>query len=144
MNQVYIHILAPVVAALLMNGIIFSQKWNISKGLPRNPYIPPGGIVGAIWMILFALLGYVHYKLYSENGNRFSNACIILILFFLYSLAYPILTSFSSNTNVFTILNIGALLFAAIATAHVWQEDSTLLPYMVPLMLWTGYVNIVT
>jgi len=62
MSQVYIHILTPVVAALLMNGIIFSQKWNISKGLPKNPYIPGGGIVGAIWMIIFALLGYVHYK----------------------------------------------------------------------------------
>lgn len=144
MNQVYIHILAPVVAALLMNGFIFSQRWKISKGLPKNPYIPPGGIVGAIWMILFALLGYVHFQLYSQNGNQFSSACIVLILFFLYSLAYPILTSLSSDTSVFSTLNIGALLLAAIATAFVWQEDSALLPYMVPLMLWTGYVNIVT
>ena len=144
MSQVYIHILTPVVLALLMNGLIFSQKWKISKGLPRNPYIPPGGIVGAIWMILFALLGYVHFQLYSQNGNRLSSACIVLIIFFLYSLAYPILTSFSSDTSVFSTLNMGALLLAGIATVYVWQEDSTLLPYMVPLMLWTSYVNIVT
>lgn len=144
MSQVYIHILAPVVLALLMNGLIFSQKWNISKGQPRNPYIPPGGIVGAIWMILFALLGYVHFQLYSQNGNRFSNACIVLIIFFLYSLAYPILTSFSSIPDTFSTLNMGALLLAGIATVYVWQEDSALLPYMIPLILWTSYVNIVT
>jgi tryptophan-rich sensory protein len=145
MNQIYIHILAPVVAALLMNGLIFSQGWKIAKSKNPNPYIPPGGIVGLVWMILFGLLGYVHYRLYSENKNRSTTASIAIILFILYSLAYyPILVVFGSNPNAFSILNLGALLFAAVITALVYQENVALLPYMAPLMAWTGYVNLVT
>ena len=142
--QIYIHILTPVIAALLMNGLIFSQGLKINKNQNPNPYIPPGIFVGLIWLILFALLGYVHYCLYSGNRNRFTAASIIIILFILYSLAYPIITAFSSNPNTFSLLNQGALLFAAITTAAVYQEDASLLPYMIPLLAWTTYVNLVT
>jgi len=144
MSSVYIHILTPIVAALLMNGIIFSQKWNIAKYKNSNPWIPPGGIVGLVWIVIFALLGYVHYRLYSGNRNASTIASITIVLFILYSLAYPILTSFSSDKNTFFILNVGALLFAAVTTAQVYQENASLLPYMLPLMAWTTYVNIVT
>ena len=144
MNQIYIHILAPVIAALLMNGLIFSQGLKINKKQNPNPYIPNGGIVGLIWLILFGLLGYVHYRLYSENKNAFTIASISIILFILYSLAYPIITTFSSNPNTFSLLNQGALLFAVVTTALVYQENTSLLPYMAPLIAWTGYVNLVT
>ena len=145
MTQIYIHILAPVVAALLMNGLIFSQGWKIAKYRNPNPYIPPGGIVGLVWIVLLGLLGYVHYCLYSGNKNRSTVASIAIILFILYSLAYyPILVIFSSDPNPFFLLNLGALLFAAATTVLVYQENTSLLPYMIPLMLWTTYVNVVT
>ena len=144
MNSVYTHMFVPVAAAVLMNGLIFSQKWKIAKYENPNPYIPPGGIVGAIWLILFAILGYVHYKLYMLNHKKLSVACITLILFFLYSLAYPLITSFSTNPNAFFLLNLGALLFAITVAAQVYKEDSKLFPYTIPLLAWTTYVNIVT
>jgi tryptophan-rich sensory protein len=145
MDSVYTHMLVPVTAAVLMNGLIFSQKWKIAKYEKKsNPYIPPGGIVGAIWLILFAILGFVHYKLYMLNHKKVSIACITIILFFLYSLAYPLITSFSTNPNAFFLLNLGALLFALVVAAQVYREDSSLLPYTVPLLAWTTYVNIVT
>jgi tryptophan-rich sensory protein len=144
MNQIYIHILAPVVAALLMNGLIFSLGWKIAKYQNPNPYIPPGGIVGLVWLVIFALLGYVHYCLYSGNRNRPTAASIAIVLFILYSLAYPILTTFSSNKNAFSLLNQGALLLATATTVLVYQENVALIPYMIPLMAWTGYVNVVT
>jgi len=143
-QQIYIHILTPILAALVMNGIIFSQGWKIAKYKNPNPYIPPGGIVGLIWITLFGLLGYVHYRLYSENKNRSTAASIAIVLFILYSLAYPIITTFSSNPNAFSVLNLGALLFAAATTGLVYQENVALVPYMAPLMVWTSYVNLVT
>jgi len=142
MNSVYMHILTPVLAASLMNGLIFSQKWNITTY--RNPYIPGGGIVGIVWLVLFALLGYVHFKLYMQNNKKFSNACITLILFFLYSLAYPVLTAFSGNPLVFTALNLGAFFFALVIAAQVFDENSDLIPFVIPLIAWTSYVNVVT
>ena len=141
MNSVYTHIAVPVLGAVAMNASIFSQKLRISK--TRNPYIPPGGIVGLIWMILFALLGYVHYRLYMQNGQKLSTGCIILIVFWLYSLAYPILTSFSGNPSVYFALNLGAFFFALAILMQVQQENSDLVPWTFPLLLWTGYVNLI-
>ena len=142
MNSVYTHIAAPILAAVVTNGIVYSQKLPITR--TKNPNIPPGGIVGLVWMVLFGILGYVHFKLYSRAGNKLSDGCIIILLFLLYSLAYPFLTSSSENPNVFFVLNLGALLFAAAITTKVYQEDSGLVPYLIPLLLWTGYVNLVT
>ena len=133
--------LVPVATASLMNGLIFSQKLRIATN--RNPYIPGGGIVGAIWLFLFALLGYVHFTLYTRN-NTFTPGCIILILFFLYSLAYPVLTSFSGDPKVFTGLNFGALLFALAIAFQVFNENPKVILYVVPLIAWTSYVNVVT
>jgi tryptophan-rich sensory protein len=144
MDSVYTHMLVPVGAALLMNGLIFSQKWKIAKYENPNPYIPPGGIVGFIWLVLFALLGFVHYKLYMLNHKKVSIACITIILFFLYSLAYPLITTFSNNPNAFFLLNLGALLFALVVAAQVYRESSSLSLYILPLLAWTTYVNIVT
>jgi tryptophan-rich sensory protein len=142
MNSVYTHVATPILAAVVTNGIVFSQKLPISK--TKNPNIPPGGVVGLVWMVLFGLLGYVHFKLYMKAGSTLSDGCIIILLFLLYSLAYPFLTSSSGNPNVFFVLNLGALLFAVAVTAKVYQEDPRLVPYLIPLLLWTGYVNLVT
>jgi len=142
MNSVYVHVLAPVLAAGLVNVLTFRRKLSITKY--RNPLIPPGPIVGLVWLVLLGLLGYVHYKLYKEANNQFSEACVTIIVFVLYCLAYPTLTSLSTNPNVMIFLNIVALGFALLVTVRVFAEDSALLPYMVPLLAWTSYVNIVT
>jgi len=142
MNSVYTHVATPILAAVVTNGIVYSQKLPITR--TKNPNIPPGGIVGLVWMVLFGILGYVHFKLYKRANNRLSDACITILLFLIYSLAYPFLTSSSGNPNVFFVLNVGALLFALVITAKVYQEDPSLVPYLIPLLLWTGYVNIVT
>jgi len=142
MNSVYVHILAPVVAAGLVNALTFSRKLSITKY--RNPLIPPGPIVGLVWLVLLGLLGYVHYKLYKKAGNEFSEACITIVVFILYCLAYPTLTSLSANPNVMIFLNVVALGFALLVTVRVFAEDSSLLPYLLPLLGWTSYVNIVT
>jgi tryptophan-rich sensory protein len=142
MNSVYVHVLTPVLAAGLVNALSFSRKLPITKY--KNPWIPPGPIVGLVWLVLLGLLGYVHFKLYKKAGNEFSEACLTIVVFVLYCLAYPLLTSLSPNPMVGVFLNIVALGFALFVTLRVFAEDSTLLPYMIPLLGWTSYVNIVT
>jgi tryptophan-rich sensory protein len=62
------HILIPVISAIIMNGIIYALHLNKINSKELNKlYIPPGYIIGIIWTILFALLGYVHYLLYKLN-----------------------------------------------------------------------------
>jgi tryptophan-rich sensory protein len=140
MNSVYVHVLAPVLAAGLVNALTFSRKLAITKY--RNPLIPPGPIVGLVWLILLGLLGYVHFKLYTQTGV--SEATVTIVFFILYCLAYPTLISLSTNPNVMIFLNVVALGFALLVTVRVFAEDSSLVPYLLPLLTWTSYVNIVT
>ena len=55
------HILVPVLAAIIMNGIIYTFGINkYSEKNKINPYIPPGYVIGTIWVIILGLLGYLH------------------------------------------------------------------------------------
>ena len=144
MNSVYLHVAAPVAAAALMNGFLFSQRLSIAKKANPNPYIPPGPIVGGIWFILLGILGYIHFCLYQKGGYKFTTGCITIICFVLYCLAYPVITSLSPNPNIFFILNLAALWFALITSLRIIEEDASLMIYTIPLLVWTSYVNIVT
>jgi tryptophan-rich sensory protein len=140
MNSVYVHVLAPVLAAGLVNALVFSRKLPITKY--KNPWIPPGPIVGLVWFVLLGLLGYVHFKLYKKTGV--SVATVTIVVFILYCLAYPTLTSLNPTQTAMTFLNIVALGSALLVTVRVFAQDSSLVPYLVPLLAWTTYVNIVT
>jgi len=140
MNSVYVHVLAPVLAAGLVNALSFSRKLPITKY--RNPWIPPGPIVGLVWLVLLGLLGYVHFKLYKKSGV--SVATVTIVVFILYCLAYPTLTSLNPTQTAMTFLNIVALGSALLVTVRVFAQDSSLVPYLAPLLAWTTYVNIVT
>jgi tryptophan-rich sensory protein len=142
MNSVYVHVLAPVIAAALLSSLIFRRNLTITQY--KNPWIPPGPFVGLVWLVLLGLLGYVHFKLYKKANNKFTTTCILIICYILYCLAYPTLTSLSSNPMLMTFLNQAALLVALLVTYRVFTDDSTLLLYMVPLLAWLTYVNIVT
>ena len=69
-DRPYIHILAPMIFAIITNGLVFSRRGKDFKETKIiYKYIPPGYIVGSVWIILFGFLGYAHYLLYKlDNG----------------------------------------------------------------------------
>ena len=64
MAHVLLHIAIPVVLALFMNGVIYGNRLNKQdNNQPRNPWLPPGYVIAMIWVVIFGILGYVHYCL---------------------------------------------------------------------------------
>ena len=80
-NILLYSILIPVITAIIMNGIIY--MFGINKQDNKsiiNPLLPPGYIIGSIWIIIFGLLGYVHYLLYKlKNGISFTSLFLIFV-----------------------------------------------------------------
>ena len=137
-----VHIAFPIICAIIMNVIIYSFKWNVrtSEGKINNPLIPPGYIVGSVWIIIFGLLGYVHYLLYKQN-NGVSFVSISVVCFFIFCLLYPVLTSGLSKQNA-NMLNLLTLILSfSLAIVLVKTLPSTF-KYIIPLLLWASYVNI--
>ena len=79
----YIHILVPIILAIVLNFYIYTQGWNNDN--EKNSKLPPGYIIGSIWIIILGLLGYIHFLLYPSLYSWF------IVLTILYCLSYPFL-----------------------------------------------------
>jgi tryptophan-rich sensory protein len=128
----YIHILVPIILAIVLNFYIYTQGWNNDN--EKNSKLPPGYIIGSIWIIILGLLGYIHFLLYPSVYSWF------IVLTILYCLSYPFLTSGLQDTDN-SIYNLIALLLAIIVTIIMYYKSNII--YSIPFLLWTFYVNIV-
>ena len=126
--DVVFHISVPIILALIINGIIYMNKWAISSN--ANPLIPPGWIVGVIWVILFALLGYAHYLTW------FSATSMMIVVVLLYSLSYPFITRLKQRL----IYDVIALILASILCIVGAYQYKNVVIYLVPLFIWASYV----
>jgi tryptophan-rich sensory protein len=137
------HILIPVLAAIIMNGIIYtfginkySEKTEKNK---INPYIPPGYIVGSIWVIILGLLGYLHYLIYKKyEAITFTSLLIIFVI--LFCISYPLITGLKVKTGL--LFNLITLILAFILALFVISESKIMFIYLIPLLVWASYVNI--
>lgn len=130
----YIHILVPIMLAIVLNFYIYTQGWNNDN--EKNSKLPPGYIIGSIWIIILGLLGYIHFLLYPSIQSW------IIVITILYCLAYPFLTSGLQNTNN-AIYNLISLFLAIIVFISVYYKNKKNIIYVIPFLLWTLYVNIV-
>lgn len=128
----YIHILVPIMLAIVLNFYIYTQGWNNDN--EKNSKLPPGYIIGSIWIIILGLLGYIHFLLYPSVYSWF------IVLTILYCLSYPFLTSGLQNTDN-NIYNVIALILAIIVTIIMYYKSNII--YAIPFLLWIFYVNIV-
>jgi tryptophan-rich sensory protein len=124
--------------AIAINTMIYRNNWLNTK-IQKSKYIPPGYIVGSIWVLLFGLLGYILYRLH----NYTSVASIAIYIFILFSVLYPFITKLSSG-SLSDICNKFALLLAYMVCYLVYSENPGLAIYLLPLFCWMTYVNIVT
>ena len=139
----YFHIIFPIALAIIMNIIIYYFGWN--KNYLKDDYkniklIPPGYIIGIIWILIFGFLGYAHYLLYIKKRN-FTFGMLLIELVILFCLAYPILTSGLKKINFALYLNYITLLLAFILGFIVFNESKIVLIYILPLILWSVYIN---
>jgi tryptophan-rich sensory protein len=144
-TNLYANVLVPVVAASLMNAVIFTKKWNNYRGKSikfYSPYLPSGSVIAVIWTILFALVGYMHYLLMKQHDGRPSVASIAIVLLILFCIMYPILTNGLRQRWV-GLLNLLTLIFSGIVGFLVYRENPCASVYTLPLLAWATYVNLV-
>lgn len=132
-----LYVLTPIIAAVVMNAIIYAKKWNGTT--ERSPLLPPGWVIGLIWMILFGTLGYVAY-IHRTNAV----ASIAIATLFVYCLLYPVYTNKFKDPYSSKLANLLTLILAFVTTLIIalFGERHTV-GYILPLITWASYVNII-
>ena len=129
------HVLLPVVCAVAMNAFIYKYKHASA-----SKYLPPGYIIGLVWTIIFASLGYVHYKLYKLN-NRINFGSMSIVFFICFSLTYPVVNAINEKHGYF--MNLVSLILSFIVGFIVLKYSYHLFLYLIPLLAWVSYVNLI-
>jgi tryptophan-rich sensory protein len=137
------HILVPVLAAIIMNGVIYTFGMNKysdeTEKSKINPYIPPGYVIGTIWVIILGLLGYLHYLIYKKYESiTFTSLLIVFVI--LFCISYPLITGLRVKSGL--LLNLITLILAFILALFVITESKYMFIYLIPLLVWASYVNI--
>ena len=138
MDNIFLYsLLIPIIAAIFMNGIIYT--FGINKQLiKKNPLIPKGYIIGSIWIIILGLLGYVHYLLYKIK-NKITFTSLFTIFVILFCILYPLITGLKEKSGL--LLNLITLILAFILGILVIIESKYIFIFILPLIIWTSYVN---
>jgi tryptophan-rich sensory protein len=123
-----------------MNGIIYTFGINkYSEKNKINPYIPPGYVIGTIWVIILGLLGYLHYLIYKKyEAITFTSLLILFVI--LFCISYPLITGLKVKSGL--LLNLITLILAFILALFVITESKYMFIYLIPLLVWASYVNI--
>jgi tryptophan-rich sensory protein len=113
-----------------------------------NKWLPPGFLIGIVWIAIFGALGYSFYLAYTgpptldESGNpvKWNASCIAIVVVASYCLFYPFITMVL-NDRYAQLLNLIALFMAFSLGIIVIQENVAAFWYVLPLIVWTSYVN---
>lgn len=132
-----IHVAVPIILAGLLNAYIYLQGWNKNQSETDRAGLPPGYVIAVVWIIILGLLGYTHFLVYPSITSG------IIILSILYCLAYPFLTSGLQSAKA-GIYNAIAFMIAVLVAVFVYYKDWKASLYVLPFLLWTAYVNVVT
>lgn len=138
MIRALLHILLPIITAVIINVIIYTQGWNNSqKDSETAKLLPPGYAIAIIWVFILGLLGYTHYLVYRSYVSFFIVGVI------LYCLAYPFLTN-GLQANRGDFYNIIALILAIMVSIFVFMKNKKAVIYTIPFLIWAAYVGTVT
>jgi hypothetical protein len=133
----YVHVLVPILIAGFINANI-NVKMNYR--VSNNRFLPPGYVIGIIWIVLFGLLGYINYILYKEQ--KLVGYFLIILLLFLY-ISYPYITRKYSNKKYIEFMNRLSLIITIFISIYIFKISKKAFYFMIPVLLWLMYVNLV-
>ncbi len=133
------NLLLFVGSTLVLNGIIFGLGWDAGSGVNVHRLLPPGWVVGAVWVLLFAGLGVARWLLLQHNAVR--QAWLVFALGVL-CLLYPLYTAGLSSERLGLIGNILIIPFAAYVGVCCWRSSRAAAYGSFAVVLWVCFATV--
>ena len=129
------HIFTPIAFAMIMNALIYKYKLLYTN--IKNPNLPPGYIIGTVWIVILGILGYVHYQLYKSANYHETPMSKYIIFVILFCISYPILVYiFPQISRLLDVVTFILAIYLIVTITPKYQI------YISPFFLWSFYVMI--
>ncbi len=100
---------------LVLNGVIFGLGWQRPSG--PQPGLPPGWVVGSLWLVLFAGMGVARWLLLRARAGAEWVSLLALLC-----LLYPLYTAGLRNDRVGLVGNVVTLVVALGVAVYAWRR----------------------
>jgi tryptophan-rich sensory protein len=131
------HLLVVVGTVLLVNGLIFGMGWNSSRAEAPLETLPPGWVIGSVWVVLFTLFAVALWQLRTHPAAY--NWLIALILF---CLAYPFYSLAFDNRYAGLLGNLGCIALGGLVTGRALSASRPAALCIFPVIPWVIYATV--
>jgi tryptophan-rich sensory protein len=146
----YLFVIIYVVVCAISNVVLWRKSMTHAdeSSFRKNALIPPGWMIGLIWIAIFGVFGYTQYLLLKENDGKFTLASIAVIVVAVFCLLYPIFIYILARGNpekydkYARLMNLVSLIVAFVYAIIVINESDAAFWLTLPLLVWTSYVNL--
>ena len=135
-----LHALAAVLIAVALNSVINLLGLAGDESLREPAWAPPGWLVGAVWVVLFALMGLAHWAAMQARNRAAAWWVAGLILL---CAAYPFYTA-GFDLQLGMIGNVVTLAAALAVAWRVRRTSSTAARLIMPVIAWIGFACVLT
>jgi tryptophan-rich sensory protein len=138
MAELWANLMVFVGAPLVVNGVIFG--FGLERGGGAQTGLPPGWVVGTIWLVLFAAMGAARWLLLRAARTPGEQRRVewVSALAFL-CLLYPVYTRGFSDLVAGLWGNVVTLVVAVPVAVYAWRKVRAAGGWLVPLCVWLSY-----
>jgi tryptophan-rich sensory protein len=136
-------VLATVLVTLALNGLIFALGWAGPSAASGRvyPLLPPGWAIGAVWVVLLALLAVAYWRLASDEAPEARRLGPWVLLLVAACLAYPLYTAGLSNETAGFIGNLATIVASAFLAGRVWPASRLAAALILLPAIWVSFAT---
>lgn len=138
-----IYIILVFILVAILGNIFFNNESDTQSEIEiDNKYLPAGYLIGAIWVIIFGILGYIYTKI-NLNKDKYCYSRFSIMLFVVICFMYGPFTTGKSSRFIKNYNYIAFLLLCLLTYILSFNVQKYYI-YLIPLFLWVGYVSLLT
>ena len=141
-----LHVLATILITVAVNGLVFGLGWaGAAPDAARNNWLlPPGWVVGTVWLVLLALVAVAYWLLASADDRRGKTLAPWLLALIAVCLAYPFYTFGFRSIAMEMIGNVVTIAGAAVLTVLALRSSRLAAGLICLVVIWVSYATFAT
>lgn len=132
----------PIVASLLLNGLIFKAGWDHNSSQERSDLLPPAPVIGGIWVGLLGAMGAARWSILRAKQEGASTDANLIAALIGSSLAYPLYTQAFKQKKVSFFGSILTAVAGSLLSYRLKKHSKLAAALVAPTVPWVTYASV--